>query len=289
MVAIKALACELPCVHGLPLSRLSISEIGREAVRRGLVASIGETTIWRWLSQDAIRPWTHRSWIFPRDPLFRDKAVRILDLYEGVWEGETLTPLDCVVSTDEKTSIQARRRIHPTLPAVPGRAMRVEHEYERCGAWAYLAAWDVRRAKVFGRCERHSGIAPFLRLVDQVMSQEPYRSASRVFWIMDNGSSHRGKRGDSRLVARWPTIIPVHTPVHASWLNQIEVYFSVVQRKALTPNDFRSLADVEERLLGFQKHYEAIASPFKWKFTRRELDALLAKLDRRVGTCAEAA
>jgi hypothetical protein len=268
---------------------LSIPEIKREAVRRGIVASVGGTTLWRWLTEDAIRPWTHRTWIFPRDPEFRDKAVRILDLYEGVWQGQPLSPLDCVVSTDEKTSIQARRRIHHTLPAAPGRAMRVEHEYERCGAWAYLAAWDVRRAKVFGRCEQSTGIAAFLLLVDQVMSEEPYRSAPRVFWIMDNGSSHRGVRSDTRLVERWPSIIPIHTPVHASWLNQIEVYFSVVQRKALTPNDFRSLADVENRLLRFQDHYETVARPFQWKFTRRDLDALLAKLDRSLGVADAAA
>jgi hypothetical protein len=265
---------------------LSIPEINREAVRRGLVASIGDTTLWRWLTEDAIRPWTHRSWIFPRDPDFREKAVRILDLYEGVWQGQPLSPLDCVISTDEKTSIQARRRIHPTFPTAPGRTMRVEHEYERCGAWAYLAAWDVRRAKVFGRCEQSTGIDPFLRLVEQVMSREPYRSALRVFWIMDNGSSHRGASSDKRLVERWPSIVPVHTPVHASWLNQIEVYFSVVQRKALTPNDFRSLTDVEDRLLRFQVHYEAVAQPFQWKFTRRDLDALLAKLNLRVAAVA---
>jgi len=289
VVSIKALACELPSEHGLPLSRLSIPEIGREAVRRGIVASIGDTTLWRWLTEDAIRPWAHRTWIFPRDPDFRDRAVRVLDLYEGVWNGQPLSPLDCVLSTDEKTSIQARRRIHPSCPVAPGRDMRVEHEYQRCGAWAYFAAWDVRRAKVSGRCERQSGIVAFLRLVDQVMSQEPYRSAPRVFWIMDNGSSHRGERSDRRLVERWPTIVPVHTPIHASWLNQVEVYFSVVQRKVLTPNDFRSLTEVEDRLLRFQDHYGAVARPFQWKFTRHDLDVLLAKLDCRLATYAEAA
>ena len=289
MVAIKALACELPRQHGLPLSRLSIPEIGREAVRRGLVASIGGTTLWRWLGEDVIRPWTHRTWIFPRAPDFREKAVRILDLYEGVWQGQPLSPLDCVVSTDEKTSIQARKRIHASSPVAPGRAMRVEHEYKRCGAWAYFAAWDVRRAKVSGRCERQSGIAPFLRLVDQVMSQEPYHSAQRVFWIMDNGSSHRGDSSDRRLVERWPTIIPVHTPVHASWLNQVEVYFSVIQRKVVFPNDFQSLADVEDRLLRFERHYEAVAKPFQWKFTRRDLCALLDRLNVHTAALAEAA
>jgi hypothetical protein len=279
VVAIKALACELPREHGLPLSRLSVPEIRAEAVRRGLVAQVGDTTLWRWLSQDAIRPWTHRTWIFPRDPDFAAKAGRVLDLYAGLWEGAPLTAADCVISTDEKTSIQARVRIHQTRPPRPGQVMRIEHEYQRRGAWAYLAAWDVRRARLHGRCETTTGIAPFERLVEQVMDQEPYRSADRVFWIMDNGSSHRGAACARRLLARWPTIVPVHTPVHASWLNQVEIYFSIVQRKVLTPNDFRALAEVENRLLRFQEHYERVARPFQWKFTRADLARLLAKLD----------
>lgn len=278
VVAVKALACELPHESGLPLSRLSIPDIKREVIRRGLVASVGETTLWRWLTEDAIRPWSQRTWIFPRDPAFREKANRVLDLYEGRWQGRPLTADDCVISTDEKTSIQARRRIHATVPTAAGRPMRVEHEYERKGAWAYLAAWDVRRAKIHGHCEHKTGIAPFERLVERVMSQEPYRSAHRVFWIMDNGSSHRGQRCVTRLRKRWPTIIAVHTPVHASWLNQIEVYFSIIQRKVLTPNDFATLAELKDRLLQFQTYYEAAAKPFQWKFTRRDLARLLSKL-----------
>jgi hypothetical protein len=283
VVAVKALACELPHETGLPLSRFSISEIQREVLARGMVAYIGETTLWRWLTEDAIRPWTHRTWIFPRDPAFKEKAGRVLDLYEGLWEGKPLDPADCVLSTDEKTSIQARRPIHPTVRPAPGRPVLVEHEYERLGAWAYFAAWDVRRAKIHGRCERQTGVAAFERLVEQVMRQEPYRSAPRVFWIMDNGSSHRGERGIARLAKRWPKIIVVHTPVHASWLNQVEIYFSIVQRKALTPSDFGSMTELEDRLLGFQEHYEAAAQPFQWKFTRRDLNRLLAKLRVHAG------
>ena len=156
--------------------------------------------------------------------------------------------------------------------------MRVEHEYERCGAWAYMAALDVHRAKVFGRCERKSGIAPFKRLVDHVMRQPPYNKARRVFCIMDNGSSHRGAKCVARLQEKFPRLVPVHGPVHASWLNQIEIYFSIVQRKVLTPNDFPSLAAVEKRLLAFQTHYETIAHPFEWKFTRHDLAKLLNKI-----------
>jgi hypothetical protein len=204
----------------------------------------------------------------------------VLDLYQGRWKGKPLTAADYVVSADEKTSIQARKRTHKTLPTRPGQVMRVEHEYERCGAWAYMAAWDVRRARVFGRCEEKTGIAPFERLVQQVMRRRPYCTADRVFWILDNGSSHRGEACARRLTTRWPNIIPVHTPIHASWLNQIEIYFSIVQRKVLTPNDFNSLFEVQDRLRRFEKHYEEIAEPFEWKFTRRDLARMMGKLHK---------
>lgn len=277
MVQVKALACELPATFGLPLSRFSVADVAQQARQSGLVATISDSTVWRWLDADAIRPWQHRCWIFPRDPQFAAKAGRILDLYQRRWQGKLLREDEFVLSTDEKTSIQARARIHPTLAPRPGEPMRVEHEYVRCGAWAYLAALDVHRAKVFGRCEHKTGIAPFERLVDHVMHQPPYHQARRVFWIMDNGSSHRGARCVARLQAKFPRLVPVHGPVHASWLNQIEIYFSIVQRKVLTPNDFPSLAAVEQRLLAFQTHYEAIAQPFEWKFTRHDLVRLLNK------------
>jgi len=108
-----------------------------------------------------------------------------------------------VVSSDEKTSIQARIRCHETLCAAPRRERRVESEYDRGGALQYLAAWDMHRAKVFGRCEAKTGIVPFGRLVDQVMSTEPYASARRVFWVVDNGSSHRGKKAARLTRAPW--------------------------------------------------------------------------------------
>lgn len=278
VVRIKALACELPSQHQLPLAHWSVPELTRYVCESGWVASISDSTLWRWLHEDAIRPWQHRCWIFPRDPDFEVKAGRLLDLYERKWEGRPLGKNDFVISGDEKTSIQARARIHPTLPPAPHQPMRVEHEYERRGAWAYLAAWDVHRAKVFGRCEHKSGIAPFDRLVEQVMSQEPYRSARRVFWIVDNGSSHRGQRAIDRLEDRYKNMRLVHGPVHASWLNQIEIYFSIVQRKVLTPNDFPSLAAVADRLRKFEIRFAEIARPFEWKFTRKDLATFLEKL-----------
>ena len=234
-------------------------------------------TVWRWLSADAIKPWQHRSWIFPRDPRFAEKAGRVLDLYQGRWEGELLHPGDYVVCADEKPSIQARARKHPTLPARPREPQKVEHEYDRKGALCYLAGWDVKHARIFDRCAPKDGIEPFDALVDQFMSQHPYTQAQRVFVIVDNGSAHRGKRSIDRLQGAWPNLILVHTPVHASWLNQAEIYFSVVQRKVVTPNDFADLDTLEHHLLAFGRRYEQIAAPFQWKFTRAELHQLLAK------------
>jgi transposase len=289
VVEIKALACELPDTCGVPLSRWHAPDLARAAVERGIVASISGTTVWRWLSADAIRPWQHRSWVFPRDPDFAEKAGRVLDLYERRFAGETLGEKDFVICADEKTSIHARARKHPTTPPAPGRPMRVEHEYERGGALAYLAAWDVHCAKLFGRCEPSTGIEPFRRLVEQVMGAESYASADRVFWIVDNGSSHRGRASVERLQGAFSNLVLIHLPVHASWLNQIEIYFSIIQRELLAPNDFADLKGLEALLLAFQSHYEQIAEPFEWRFTRDDLDALLARLHWQAPFAIEAA
>jgi hypothetical protein len=278
IVQVKAIACELPAVYGVPLSRWSTPEIAGYVCQSGLVATLSGSTIWRWLHEDAIKPWKHRSWIFPRDPQFAEKAGRILDLYHRVWNGTELREDEFVLCADEKTSIQARARRHPTYPAQSGAPIRVEHEYRRCGAWAYVAAFNVHHGKIFGRCEKKTGIAPFDRLVDQVMTQAPYKEARRVFWIVDNGSSHRGPKSVQRLKSKYSNLALVHGPVHASWLNQIEIYFSILERKALTPNDFPSLQALENRIMGFQEHYEQIAKPFDWKFTRKDLNHLISKI-----------
>jgi transposase len=277
-VQVVALACELPASRGMPLSRWSSFEVACEAVEAGIVVDISPATVARWLARDAIKPWQYRSWIAPRAPDFAAKATLVLDLYARIFDGQPLGPGDYVLCSDEKTSIQARCRCHPTLPPGKARMMRVEHEYHRGGALAYLAAWDVHRARIFGRCETTTGIAPFGRLVQQVMTTEPYASANRVFWVVDNGSSHRGQAAIDRMRNRWPTARMMHTPVHASWLNQCEIYFSVVQRKVVTPNDFYDLADVRNRLMAFQDLYNAAARPFNWKYTTNDLNELLARI-----------
>lgn len=284
---VKALACQLPAEAGTPLSRWSCPELAREVVARAIAPALSASTVRRWLKADAIKPWQYRSWIFIRDPDFRSKAGRVMDLYARTFDGVPLGEDEYVISADEKTSIQARCRCHPTLAPGQARAMRVNHTYGRGGALAYLAAYDVHHATVFGRCEPTTGIDPFMALVAQVMSQEPYASAKRVFWVVDNGSSHRGKKAADRLTKAFPNAVLIHTPVHASWLNQVEIYFSVVQRKVVSPNDFTDLNEVADRLRAFEDRYNATAQPFQWRFTTSDLDDLLARLDRHTADHSE--
>lgn len=279
VAGIKAMACEPPAQRDVPLSRWSSSDLAAQAVREGLVETISSSTVRRWLHAAAIKPWQYRSWIFPRDPNFADKAARVLDLYAGVFDGVELGPDDYVISADEKSQLQALARCHPGLGPAPGRPRRVEFEYERGGTLCYLGAYDVQAARLFGHVAPKGGIEPFMTLVDQVMRTEPYASARNVYWIVDNGSSHCGQRSIDRMTAAWPTAQLVHLPVHASWLNQIEIVFSVIQRKVIKPADFADLDELADRLCRFEQRYNATARPFDWRFTTTDLAGLLKRLD----------
>jgi DDE superfamily endonuclease len=276
---IQALACEVVAETGQPLSRQSLADLTRRA-KKSLDKPVSRSTVWRVLHEAAIKPWQYDHWIFPRDPAFAKKAAPILDLYAGHWKGRALGPKDFVLSSDEKTSIQARRRVHAETPPKRKRRRRVEPEYKRMGALQYMAAWDVGRGTVLGRCEAKTGIEPFGRLVDQILEQEPYSAAERLFLIVDNGSSHRGKASVRRLRARDRRLILVHTPVHASWLNQVEIYFSILQRKVLTPNDFADLDALRIRLGLYEELTNRRPKPFAWKFTRQELAEWLERAAR---------
>jgi hypothetical protein len=276
---IQALACEVVAETEQPLSRQSLADLTRRA-KKSLGKPVSRSTVWRVLHEAAIKPWQYDHWIFPRDPAFARKAAPILDLYAGRWKGQVLGPRDFVLSSDEKTSIQARRRVHAETPPKRKQRRRVEPEYKRMGALQYMAAWDVGRGMVLGRCEAKTGIEPFGRLVDQILEQEPYSAAERLFLIVDNSSSHRGKASVLRLRARDRRLILVHTPVHASWLNQVEIYFSILQRKVLTPNDFADLDVLRIRLGLYEELTNRRPKPFAWKFTRQELAEWLERAAR---------
>jgi len=279
VAGVKAMACEPPEDRGVPLSRWSSMELASQAVTEGLVEAISSSTVRRWLHADAIKPWRYRSWIFPRDPDFAAKAARVLDLYGRVFEGAPLGPDDYVISADEKSQLQALARCHPGRAPGPGHLRQVEFEYKRGGTLAYMGAYDVHRACLIGTVAEKTGIVPFMELVGRVMTIEPYASARRVYWVVDNGSSHNGQRSIDRMAAAWPTARLVHLPVHASWLNQIEIVFSVIQRKVVKPADFTDLAALADRLRRFGDRYNETAQPFDWRFTSRDLAAMLERLD----------
>jgi hypothetical protein len=267
---VTAIVCETLWDRKLPLSRFSIADLRRVVIQEEGLAHLSHSSLARFLRQDALKPWQYRYWLFPRDPEFVSRACVVLDLYAGFWEGQRLGPDEYVLSADEKT-IQVLARCHPSLPTVSGCKQRVEFEYQRDGTVAYHAAWDVFRGQVFGRVAPNTCIATFNQLIDRVMTQPPYPTAERVFWIVDGGSAHHRNTFPARLRGLYANAVAVSLPVHASWLNQIEIYFSIVQRKVLTPLDVPDKETLTDRLLGFQDYYQEIAKPFSWKFTAADL------------------
>ena len=278
--AVVALACQLPAVTGVPLAHWTGPELAAELAARGLASPMSASSVLRILAEHPVKPWQYQSWIYPRDPDFEAKAKVIVDLYQGFYQGEPLGAGDRILSFDAKPQINARSRLHPTLPAAPGRPVRYEHEYKRKGSLALLAGLDVHTGQVFASTPLTTGIKPFMDLAGQVMARPEYKNAPRVFVIVDNGSDHRGQAAISRLARAYPNAIMIHTPVHASWLNQIEIFFSVIQKKVVTPNDFASLGELSATLLGFVDRYNQTARPFSWKFTAADLHDLMDRISR---------
>ena len=219
--AVVALACQLPAATGVPLGRWTGPELTAELAARGLARPMSPSSVLRILAEHPVKPWQYQSWIYPRDPDFEAKAKVILDLYQGCYQGAPLGPGDRILSFDAKPQINARSRLHPTLPAAPGRPVRYEHEYQRKGSLALLAGLDIRTGQVFASTPVTTGIRPFMDLAGQVMARPEYSNAPRVFVIVDNGSDHRGQAAITRLATAHPNAIMIHTPLHASWLNQI--------------------------------------------------------------------
>jgi hypothetical protein len=274
---VVAIVCETLDEHKLPLSRFSITDLQRIVVKEEGLARLSHASLGRILNQNVLKPWQYRYWLFPRDPDFVTTACVVLDLYAGFWQGQRLGPDEYLLSADEK-SIQVLARCHPSLLASPGHQQRVEFEYERLGTVAYHAAWDVFRAKIFGRVAPNTCIATFNQLLELVMTQQPYQSSTRSFWIVDGGCAHHPSTFPARLHSMYPNAVAVSLPTHSSWLNQIEIYFSIVQRKVLTPLDVADEDSLTSRLLDFQDYYQETAKPFSWKFTAADLKKRLEAL-----------
>jgi len=276
-VRVVAIVCETLNKHELPLSRFSTTDLLKIVVQEEGLATLSHASLGRILAQDALKPWQYRYWLFPRDPAFVPKACVVLDLYAGFWQGQRLGPDEHVLSADEKT-VQVLKRCHDGLPPIPGHIQLVEFEYERLGTIAYHAAWDVHRGQLFGRIAPNTCIATFNQLLDLVMTQEPYQNSGRTFWIVDGGCAHHPNTFPARLQAMYPNAIAVPLPTHSSWLNQIEIVFSIVQRKVLTPMDVADQETLSKRILDFQDYYQETAKPFSWKFTAADLQKRLDAL-----------
>jgi hypothetical protein len=274
---IVATVCEVVHEHQQPLSRFSTTDLYRILTQEKGLAYVTHGSLVRILDQNVLKPWRYTYWLFPRDPDFVAKACVVLDLYAGFWEGQRLGPNEYVVSADEKT-IQVLARCHPGLAPIPGYVQRVEFEYERLGTVAYHAAWDVFAGRILGRVAPNTCIATFNELIDLVMTQAPYQDSARTFWVVDGGPAHHASTFPARLQGLYPNAVAVLLPTHASWLNQIELYFSIVQRKVLTPMEVPDGETLTQRVLDFQDYYQDTAKPFSWKFTaadlKNRLDAL---------------
>jgi hypothetical protein len=246
-------------------------DIAQVMEAEGIVESIHPSTLSRWFAQDALRPWRYHSWLFSRDPHFVEKASRVLDLYHGIWQGEPLRPDDAVLSADEKSGLQVLRRQAPVRLPQSNQQGQVEFEYERLGTLSYQAVLDVQQGIVMDRVCDTNCIDTFNQLLHQVMQQPQYAQANRVFWIVDNGGCHHPATFPDRLSQMYDHAIAVHLPVHASWLNQIELYFSILQRKALTPCHFIFADQMDDRLIGFRKRFNQNPQPFNWQYTADDL------------------
>lgn len=278
-VQVKALACERPQALGLPLARLSVFAIALRAWELELTR-MSYSTIWRLLHRDALRPWFQKQWLFPRDPQLAAKAAPILDLYHRCWQGEPLGPHDRVLCGDELTNITPLARHHSTQAPAPGRVGHYEHGHDRQPAdrQVYLALLDVFTGRVTGQVGPRNGIEPFDQLVRKYLDTSAAATAQRIFLILDGGSAHHANTAPKRLAALDERIQVVSLPTHSSWLNQIEIYFSIVKRKALTPNDLPDAAAIAQRLYGFERHYNREGEPFTWTYTKEKLDKYLKRL-----------
>ncbi len=276
-----ALACSLPQEEGVPLARWSYAEIAHRLIALGLVVSIAVSTIARWLKAEKLKPWRYHTWQHILDPqAFLERARPILRFYQqaksllkkGVW----------VVCVDEKTSIQARKRERAPEPAKPGKPVRISSRYKRRGALNLFAALSVADGKVYGLCRRRKRFVDFQTFLLKVVIPEALqRGVHTLVLILDNSTTHAPRQlerwlQEQREVRRWPLTIEVYwLPKNASWLNQIEIWFSTLQRKLLQPNYFESLKALSRAIMAFIAYYNESCKPIQWSYTVEKLEQKL--------------
>ena len=275
------LACELPDDARRSLSLWTCAELARTLKRDGVVDSISPQSVQRILASQKLKPWRVHSWLnpkAPRDEAFRATVLNLCDLYT-----RPLLPHERVLSLDEMTSLQPRPRTSATLPAQPGLVpVHLEHPYARKGAVNLFAAFDTRSGEVIGLCRPRKRQVEFIELLEKIDHATP-ASVTLLHLVCDNVSVHHGK-----LVRAWlknhPRFKMHFTPVHCSWMNQVEQWFSILRRKRLAAPNFDDVAALEQAVLSFIVEWNEFARPFKW--TKKSFEKVLAKVDAAITAAA---
>ena len=267
------IACERPDELGRSLSHWDCAELARQLIADHVVESISPQTVQRILANHKLKPWRKHLWLspkVPRDAEFCKRVKNICTLYT-----RKLAADEMVLCVDEKTSLQPRTRKSRTLPAQPGRPVRVEHEYERQGALNLFAAFDTRTGKVYAHTAERKRQKEFIEFLEQLEREIPAH-ITKVHLVMDNLRMHTGKQVQAWL-AKHSRFKFHHPPVHCSWMNQVEQWFSILQRKRLAIADFANKTHLAQRLHAFVEEWNEHAHPFNW--TRKSVTKIMAKCE----------
>jgi transposase len=255
------LACERPDPLGRSLSQWDCTELARQLIAEEIIEDISAATVRRILAAHQLKPWRQHIWLYPkqpRDAAFYATVSELIALYT-----RPLRPDELVLSVDEKTSLQPRPRRCPTLPAQPqNRPNRVEHEYKRAGALNLFAAFDTRSGQVYGHCYERKRQREFIAFLEQ-LDREIAETTKTIHLVCDNVSTHHG-RDVRKWFAKHPRFVVHFTPVHCSWMNQVEQWFSIFQRKRLRIADFASKEHLQAKIEQFIGEWNQHAHPFNW-------------------------
>jgi transposase len=274
------IACERPDDVGRSLSHWDCAELARQLIADGVADSISPQTVQRILASHKLKPWRKHLWLssaVPRDAEFCKRVKNICALYT-----RKLASHEMVLCVDEKTSLQPRTRKSPTLPAQPGMPVRVEHEYERKGALNLFAGFDTRTGKVYAHTAERKRQKEFIEFLEKLDREIP-EHITKIHLVMDNLRMHTGKQVQAWL-EKHPRFKFHHPPVHCSWMNQVEQWFSILQRKRLAIADFADKEHLAERLHAFVKEWNQHAHPFNW--TRKSVTKIMAKCETPLALAA---
>ena len=276
-VHLVKMACERPEERGIALSQWDCEELARQLIDERVVSSISPDTVRRVLSRHQLKPWRRHSWLshkVPRDARYAESVPAICTLYT-----RTLGPSEVVLCVDEKTSLQPRRRRVKTRPAGPRRPIQVEQEYVRDGALNLFAAFDTRTGRVIGwnaERKRADEFLSFLELIDK--SFDP--AVTVIHLVLDNLRVHKGKAATAWLACHGRFVLHF-PPIHCSWLNQVEQWFSILQRKALAIADFAGTLALDRHIQRFIARWNEVAHPFNW--TTGSIATVMAKCNLAEG------